>query len=292
MTYKLIQDEAYGFYRVSPTPSDQEIADYYSQEFYASDSPAQVNDSSLDVQTKDKDFYQAWRNDLLNIIKSQYSDISDISVMDFGCGWCETLLFFKEHGLNCYGLDTTPEAIEYGKSKKLNVEISDLVNINPFGRKFDVFLMQNVLEHLADPVSFIEEVYSDVLNDGGLLIIDVPNEFNDFQVAGKEVNQLSEWWVAPPAHLNYFSADSLSSLVEGKGFRVIDRMSSFPLEMFLLMGKQYVGDPSVGREIHEQRMLFEKNLRDTGRTSTLHDFYRALADLNLGRQVLLIAQKV
>ena len=34
-------------------------------------------------------------------------------------------------------------------------------------------------------------------NDG-ILLIDVPNEFNDFQVAGRDLHSLNDWWVAPP----------------------------------------------------------------------------------------------
>lgn len=291
MTYSLVKHEKYGFYQVSPTPTDDEIAKYYSDEFYASESPAQVNDSSLDVQTKDKQFYDYWREDIYQMIHQHFSGRS-VSVLDFGCGWCESLLYLKEKGMDCYGLDTTPEAIDYGRKCGLTVEVSDLKVINPFDRKFDVLLMQNVLEHLSDPVEFIQRVNDEVLNPGGLFIIDVPNEFNEFQVAGKEVHNLDEWWIAPPAHLNYFDGDSLTALVEDLGYRVVDKLSSFPLEMFLLMGKKYVGDGELGRQIHEERMLFEHNLRRTGRTKALHQFYRALADINLGRQVLLVAEKL
>jgi len=289
MEYKLEKNEKYGFLQIAPTPTDEQIAEYYSNEFYASESPAQVNDSSLEVQQKDRQFYKAWREDIANIIESHFGR-SDVSVLDFGCGWCESLVYLKGRGMQCYGVDTTPEAIAYGRSMGLDVQVADLKTINPFGRKFDVLLMQNVLEHLADPVGFVEAVKSEVLVEGGLFIVDVPNEFNEFQVAGKEVNQLDEWWVVPPAHLNYFDADTLKNLIEDKGFVVKDCLASFPLEMFLLMGKQYVGDPVVGRQIHEERMSFEHNLRSTGRTEVLHEFYRSLAQLKLGRQVLMIAE--
>lgn len=291
MNYKLEQHPDYGFLQIKPTPSDAEIAEYYANEFYASESPAQVNDSSLDVQTKDKVFYEAWRQDLVHQIESHFGRL-DVSVMDFGCGWCETLAYFKKQGMSCFGIDTAPEAIEYGRSLGLNVEVSDLKEINPFGRKFDVVVMQNVLEHLADPIASVAEINNELLNPGGLFIVDVPNEFNEFQVAGKEVNDLNEWWVAPPAHLNYFNRDSLKALLEGEGFNIVDELSSFPLELYLLTGQNYVGNGEVGRKIHEQRMLFEYNLRSTGRTEVLHKFYRALAEINLGRQILMIGEKV
>ena len=41
-------------------------------------------------------------------------------------------------------------------------------------------MLNNVLEHLEDPEKTLYQV-KEILNDGGLLTIDVPNEFNEFQ---------------------------------------------------------------------------------------------------------------
>src|SRR3546814_3286306 len=80
---------------------------------------------------------------------------------------------------------------------------------------------------------------------GGLLVIDVPNDFNEWQQVSRAAHDLDEWWVAPPAHLNYFSPSSLRAMLEGEGYDVRSLRSSFPLEMFLLMGDRYVGDASL-----------------------------------------------
>ena len=110
-------------------------------------------------------------------------------------------------------------------------------------------------------------------------------EFNAFQVCGQKVHKLPEWWVAPPAHLNYFSNDSLCRLLAGTGFVVSRTEASFPMEMFLLFGENYVGDKELGRICHERRVAFEANLRRNGYEESLRDFYQALAQQNLGRQV-------
>ncbi len=288
--YNLKPDSEYGFLQIDPTPSKDEIAAYYAEEFYASENPAQVNDSSLDVQERDKQFYDSWRTDIRLIIESEIKK-DNISIYDFGCGWCESLTYFNQFGYECFGIDTAPEAIEHGKNKGFNVEVSDLVDINPFERRFDVVMMQNVLEHLASPKETVKKIYNDVLAYGGLLIIDVPNEFNIFQTVGCEVNNLSEWWVAPPAHLNYFSVSTLRALLIGEGFSIVEELASFPLEMFLLMGDNYVGNPELGRVCHVKRMQFEDSLRKTGKTAVLHELYRNFAKQNLGRQILMIAKK-
>jgi hypothetical protein len=128
------------------------------------------------------------------------------------------------------------------------------------------------------------------LAPGGILVIDVPNEFNAFQLCAQKVHRLDPWWIAPPAHLNYFSAPTLKSLLAGVGYRVERMESSFPIEMFLLFGHNYVGDGALGRKCHEQRMAFELNLRRHGAAKVLREFYRSLAELNLGRQIVAYAK--
>jgi hypothetical protein len=65
--------------------------------------------------------------------------------------------------------------------------------------------------------------------------------------------------------------------------------ASFPMEMFLLMGQNYVGTRELGRTCHESRMAFEANLRRTGHSDALSAFYQALAAAGLGRQVIAYA---
>ena len=112
----------------------------------------------------------------------------------------------------------------------------------------------------------------------------------DVQTAGRDVHGLTDWWVAPPAHLNYFSKDTLVNLLEGTGYSVQLAEASFPLEMFLLFGDNYVKDGSIGSVCHKKRVAFEQNLRMHGKTSSLKNFYRSLAELNLGRQITIYSK--
>jgi len=207
------------------------------------------------------------------------------SILDIGCGWAQALLFFKDKGLDCYGFDPAIEAVEYGCKKGLNIKHAGLEGMNVFdNKKFDMVTMFNVLEHLANPEKSINQI-KEILKPNGILAIDVPNEFNDFQTVGRDVHGLNDWWVAPPNHLNYFSKDSLVNFLENLGFSIEICESSFPLEMFLLFGENYVKDGKLGSQCHKKRVKFEENLRKNGKTETLKNFYRALANLNLGRQI-------
>ena len=59
--------------------------------------------------------------------------------------------------------------------------------------------------------------------------------------------------------------------------------------MFLLFGDNYVGNQKLGKICHQKRVTFEKNLRDNGKSKLLKKFYRSLAKLNLGRQIVVYA---
>ena len=281
----------YGFLQVKPTPTSDEITRYYAEEFYSAEYK-KFNDSSLEVQLENRNYYEgAWGDMAHHIQKQLGKTLSDVSMLDVGCGWAQCLMYFSNMGAECYGFDPAPEAVSYGAGKGLNIRHAGMEKMDVFnGKRFDVVMLNNVLEHLADPVTVVTEIRQKVLKSGGLIIIDVPNEFNPFQLAGRDLHKLPDWWIAHPAHLNYFSVDTLRSLLKGCGYEITLAEASFPLEMFLLFGQCYVGNNTLGKECHLKRVAFEENLRKLGHEELLRKFYKSLADLGLGRQVKMYAK--
>jgi len=289
--YQLKKHSQYGYFFVDPTPTPQEIESFYKNEFYSTQRP-NFNDSQLAVQQKDQTFYNFWREFIIDTVeKDATRTIDSFNCFDIGCGWGETLRFLQTKGANVFGVDPAIEAVSYCQEMGINALNSNFSTLNPFKQKFDFVIMQNVLEHLSAPDTIIDNIISEALTDNGYLIIDVPNEFNAFQKAGQKTHSLEQWWVCPPAHLNYFTADSLEALLVEKGFSIVDKIASFPLEMFLLFGDKYVGDEDLGHQCHKKRMVFEHNLINWGEKEAMLNFYRSLAEQNLGRQTLIIAKK-
>lgn len=291
--YQLLKHPEYEYLYISPTPSAEEITQFYANEFYSGEYK-KFNDSSLEVQLEDREFYEGgWSDIASHISEILGKPLENLSLLDVGCGWSQALTFFSGKGMDCYGFDPAPEAIKYGISKGLKVKHAGMDCMNVFeNQKFDVVMLKNVLEHLANPVEVMKEIREKVLKFGGLIVIDVPNEFNAFQIAGRDVHGLEDWWVAPPQHLNYFSNDTLTNVLKGSGYEVKLAEASFPLEMFLLFGECYVGDAGLGKQCHQKRVNFEKNLRRLRCGDKLKQFYQALAQLGLGRQVTIYAISV
>ncbi len=290
--HKVVKHPEFGFFQVTPSPTPEQITRFYAEEFYSAKYKA-FNNSSLEVQEADQEFHDAHREDIaVKITEILGRSLNTLSILDIGCGWGQTLQYLAKKGARCSGFDPAPEAVAYVQSQGLECVRAGMESMDVFqGRRFDVVLMMNVLEHLADPVRVVNEIISTALAEGGVLIIEVPNDFNAFQMAAQQLHGLPEWWVAPPAHLNYFDADSLAALLKGAGLAVSHLEASFPMEIFMLMGENYVGNGPLGRLCHERRMAFETNLRKLGKGELLSAFYQSLAGLNLGRQVIAYAKK-
>ena len=67
--YTLVPNPEYGFFQIKPTPTPEEIEKYYAQEFYSGDYQ-KLNDSSLEVQLEDKEFYDSHREDMCDSIQT------------------------------------------------------------------------------------------------------------------------------------------------------------------------------------------------------------------------------
>ena len=55
------------------------------------------------------------------------------------------------------------------------------------------------------------------------------------------------------------------------------------MDLFLLLGDNYVEDGVLGSQCHKKRVNFERLMRKHGKEEKLNAFYDALAEINLGR---------
>lgn len=283
--YKIIADPVYGYLRANPIPSQKEIEQYYQKEFYSAKYP-RFNDSSLKVQKEERQFFNSKWEAVLRVCKNHFGKIKDLSLFDIGFGFAQALLYFRKKGMKVSGLEPSAEGIEYARSQDLSVFQTGIEDFSPVKKKFDVVTLLNVLEHLSYPAETLVNIRKKLLKPGGLLVIDVPNDFNDFQIAADKEFGLKKWWFCPPNHLNYFSPNTLKYLLEKCGYKIRHCESSFPMEIFLLMGDNYVSNPELGKKCHQKRVRFEYLLRKHCKAKKLSQFYKALADLNLGRQIV------
>ena len=291
--YFLDEHPVLKYKRINPTPSKEEIEHYYKQEFYSGEYK-RFNDSELIVQEADKEFFESiWNRIIENLQILTADSVKGKTILDIGCGWGLALKYYEGLGLKCFGLDPSPEAVEYSIKNGLNVKLSGIEYINYHNeKKYNFISLMNVLEHIGSPEIYLKKIVENLMTEETILVIDVPNDFNCLQIAGRNSLNLNNWWIAPPQHLNYFNLKSLTNVIEYCGMEVIYAHSSFPLEIFLLMGENYVSEASIGRDIHKKRCKFEKNMQAYDGGVKLRELYENFANIGIGRQLTVYARRV
>jgi len=104
-----------------------------------------------------------------------------MSLLEIGCGRCETLNKFKELKLNVTGLDVSKEAISFSDGvvvKICNIEKQKI----PFeDNTFDIIFSKSLIEHLSEPDNFLKESRR-VLKKNGILITMVPDWESNYKI--------------------------------------------------------------------------------------------------------------
>lgn len=123
--------------------------------------------------------YHWWfrvRRELLTLLlKKYYPHLYNpkLKILNIGCGTGEESLALRLLG-EVYSLDSSSEALEFCRKKGLKNLYQGVAQRLPFGDSFfDLVVSLDVLEHLKDDVSAVNETKR-VLKEGGIFICFVP----------------------------------------------------------------------------------------------------------------------
>jgi len=131
------------------------------------------------------------------------------NVLEVGCNTGFILSGLKQLGYRVTGTDLSTTAVEYAREYYGldSIYLSDFPPEHEAG-SFDVLIASHIIEHVLDPKAFINEC-TRFLKPGGICIIRTPN----VDSLGIRMFQAHYPVYCPPIHLNYFSTQTLSSLL-------------------------------------------------------------------------------
>ncbi|MBI4386656.1 MAG: class I SAM-dependent methyltransferase, partial [Elusimicrobia bacterium] len=188
-----------GLVYTNPRPAEQELLDSYNRvedrEYLEEDASRSIN---------------AYLS--LNTIK-QF--VRKGKLLDVGCS---TGYFLNAARLDfdVHGVEPSHWAAQFAKERlKLDILTGTLEEARFPAQHFDVVCMSDVIEHLAGPLTSLQEIHR-VTKTGGLLYLVTP----DIDSPTARILR-SKWWGLRPAHLYYFSAKTLRALLDKAGFDVI-----------------------------------------------------------------------
>ncbi len=149
------------------------------------------------------------------------NDAQPWRILDFGCGAAEFLKQASLFGFATWGVDfSTTRA-----TQALNQQISIIPSLDSYREDntdpVHAISLFQVLEHLDQPRETLTDL-ADVLAPGGILIIEVPNCGTDAEVLGAPRSFEEFRNVHPLEHINAFTPDTLTALVESIGLTKIN----------------------------------------------------------------------
>ena len=292
MNYTLKRNDL-GYYEVANKPTSDELQAYYAEKYY------QESKGSYEaVYTPPEERY------IYNQIKRKHAVISKYNkspqnLLDVGCGEGFTLAYFKKIGLSVKGIDYSSAGVASKNPDCMDdLEVGDIFELFDAeiksNNKYDIIWLQNVLEHVLDPVRLLKDLHNLVSYGefgSGIFVITVPNDFSIVQLTAKKLGLIeNEFWVAPPDHLSYFNYRSLVNIVESTGWNVIEAISDFPIDWFLYNdNSNYVMDKKVGKAAHKARVMLDNMISDLPAEDVI-EFYSSMAKLGIGRDITVFVQ--
>ena len=139
----------------------------------------------------------------------------NVRILDIGCGYCETLGYHKARGCDVHGVEADENTRKIAERYGFNVEIGlfDPKKYEP--ESFDYITLDHVLEHVIDPLAFLNDV-NKVLKPGGKIVALFPNPraFSRFFFG----RHWTQWHL--PFHRHFFSRRSLEILAEQSGHEI------------------------------------------------------------------------
>lgn len=203
--YSIVVCKRCGMIYADTLPGQNNLDDYYA------------NFSKYDNQNTTKDMTDYYQQ-MIDYVCKKLSDKSS-HIADIGCGYGSIIIELKKRGYdNVIGVELSKQnctrLCNEHNITTINKSLFDLSE-NDFKIKPNCIILSAVLEHFADLRGAID-ILKSLLPDGGLLIITVPyaDKFPEYSELPFEEFSME--------HINYFSAESLETLLRLSEFKLKD----------------------------------------------------------------------
>ena len=201
----------------------QGLTKYYNEEYAPINMAA--NDNAGDRPGSANQFSAARYAQLYSLMKPFIN--TESRVLDVGCAMGGYLDYLHQQRFkNLFGIDLTEKYVNYAnKQGKYTVKLGNAESIPFNGDNFDCLVIDQVMEHLVEPINAFKEARR-VLREGGFFCIAVPDAcrydekyFFDF------------YWFIMREHIQHFDIEHLKLLAVQEGFELIDFRQSDAIMM-------------------------------------------------------------
>jgi len=175
-------------------------------------------------------------------------------VLDVGAADGSVARMLGQIGCRVWGVEYDPEAARAAQEWCQEVIVGDIEQLDlkgALGRRFDVILFLDILEHLKDPLTVLRGAL-DLLSDRGHVVISLPNVAH----AAMRAQLLSGHFSYTPTglldntHLRFFDPTSVHQFLRDAGLVVLDEdRVTFPIDGTEIAVRVDQLDPGVAEQL-------------------------------------------
>lgn len=260
----LVRCNACGLVYANPRLPETEIMQRY-------DSPLFFNQYLENLRatpsTYDFDFIRSHYHIFLGLIEQFFAPGKRL--LDVGCGPGFFIKAAEEAGWKAEGIEISSAASEYANNiVRVPVHKGKLEELNLSSDTYDLVTLNDILEHLVDPLGTLKEIHR-ILKREGVVILNTP-DFNS-------LNRLflgNDWAVLSPAeHLYNFTQKTLMRMLSEANFQVLG------VRNLLILNPEYTHDKSRRRYLRWKSM--HERIEKMNAMENLHGFeYLDLLSIN------------
>jgi len=196
------------------------------------------NDPYFDKRDLDQERFVARKRSLLNLLTDGRT-AKDARILDIGCDTGSLLTVARdEFGMVGLGVEVSDRAARIAREEHgLEVLVGQISDLKIPEMSFDFIVMEDVVEHVADPAAFLGKIYQ-LLRDGGKIYISTV-EHDAFvntiglvlyRLLGSQVRGLIERRLYVPYHEFYFTKATLAQLVRQSRLQIVHHVKQeFPI---------------------------------------------------------------
>ncbi len=153
------------------------------------------------------------------ILKKLAPHKTDGKILEVGCGNGAFLETARNEGWDPVGIEIAEEAAAAAKSRDLEIHTTLLDECQFEDKKFDIVLMNEVLEHVWDPRSLLDEIFR-ILKPGGALFLRTRNP--DSWTADFCGVHWHHYSVQEQGHVSFFPPKAFRTVLGDIGFTQIN----------------------------------------------------------------------
>lgn len=212
--FTVVQCTTCGFYYLSPRLHEVAMIEVYKNEGYFSE----ASEGGYDNYAVEEIALRATFANFLKQLKRK--KLVGGSLLEIGSGYGYFLKEARPYFARRCGTEYSESAAEVARSFADDIYIGGVSSI-PEQTLFDCIVAVNVLEHVYDPIGFLQSLKA-YLNPGGAVVIAVPN-MNSFLrfLMGRRWPSFKT-----PEHVSYFSEKTLKMALSQAG---LNQITTFPM---------------------------------------------------------------